>query len=103
MVRVSGLDLIRQLRAKGFTGEILVLTAYAGTLDENKYKQLAVDRAMRKPFDIADLLEWMQLGTHDDFCCFRALASIAACTAVCGEQTGGISKSVTVIICPSCM
>jgi hypothetical protein len=31
----------------------------------------------------------------------RALAAIATLTAVCGESTGGISKTVTVLVCLS--
>ena len=42
MVRVSGLDLVRGLRERGFKGQIVVLTAYAGTIEEDEYKKLQV-------------------------------------------------------------
>lgn len=59
MVRVSGLDLVRRLREKRFSGEIVVLTAYAGTLDEQEYKKLEVAGIMEKPFDINVLRPWL--------------------------------------------
>ena len=60
MLRVSGLDLVRRLREKGFVGEIVVLTAYAGTIEEAEYRKLEVAGIMEKPFDIAELREWLQ-------------------------------------------
>jgi two-component system chemotaxis response regulator CheY len=59
MVRVSGIDLVRRLREKGFHGEIVVLTAYAGTIEEEEYRKLEVAGIMEKPFDIAELREWL--------------------------------------------
>lgn len=59
MARVSGLDLVRSLRGKGFTGEIVVLTAYTGKLDEQEYKKLEVAGIMEKPFDVAELRQWL--------------------------------------------
>jgi CheY-like chemotaxis protein len=59
MVRVSGLDLVRRLREKGFSGEIVVLTAHAGTIDEEEYKKLEVAGMMEKPFDITELRDWL--------------------------------------------
>ena len=59
MVRVSGVDLVRQLRERGFAGEIVVLTAYAGTIEEQEYKKLEVAGIMEKPFDIAELRRWI--------------------------------------------
>jgi len=59
MLRLSGLDLVRILRNKGFAGEIVVLTAYAGTIEEQEYKKLEVAGLMEKPFDIAELRQWL--------------------------------------------
>jgi CheY-like chemotaxis protein len=59
MVRVSGLDLSRRLREKGFSGEIVVLTAFAGTIDEEEYKKLEVAGIMEKPFDLNELCQWI--------------------------------------------
>jgi CheY-like chemotaxis protein len=59
MVRVSGLDLVHRLRERGFKGEIVVLTAYAPTIDEAEYRKLEVAGIMEKPFDIAELRQWL--------------------------------------------
>jgi len=59
MVRVSGLDLVRQLREKGFGGEVMVLTAYAGKFEEQEYKKLEVAGIMGKPFEIGELRLWL--------------------------------------------
>jgi CheY-like chemotaxis protein len=60
MERVSGPELARALRDRGFAGEIAVLTAYAGTLDEQEYQKLAVAGIMQKPFDVAELIQWIE-------------------------------------------
>jgi len=59
MVRRSGLDLVRSLRAKGFAGEIVVLTAYAEEIDQEEYKKLVVAGIMKKPFDLTVLRQWI--------------------------------------------
>lgn len=60
MARVSGVDLVRRLREKGFAGEIVVLTAYAGTIEEEEYRKLEVAGIMEKPFDISELRRWIE-------------------------------------------
>jgi CheY-like chemotaxis protein len=60
MARVSGPELARQLRQRGFAGEIAVLTAYAGTLDEQEYQKLNVAGIMQKPFDVSELVQWIE-------------------------------------------
>lgn len=60
MLRLSGLDLVRLLRKRGFAGEIVVLTAYAGTIEENEYRKMEVAGIMEKPFDISDLRQWLE-------------------------------------------
>ena len=59
MFRLSGLDMVRILRSKGFAGEIFVLTAYAGTIEEQEYKKLEVACIMEKPFHIGELRQWL--------------------------------------------
>ncbi len=59
MVRVSGIDLVRRLRDRGFGGEIVVLTAYAGTIEEEEYRKLEVAGIMEKPFNISELRQWL--------------------------------------------
>jgi CheY-like chemotaxis protein len=60
MFRVSGLDLVRNLREQGFAGEIALLTGYAGTADKDEYKKLNVTAIMEKPFDTAELRRWIE-------------------------------------------
>lgn len=55
MFRVSGLDLVRRLRQKGYAGAVLVLTAYAGVAEEQEYRDLNVAAILKKPFDTAEL------------------------------------------------
>lgn len=59
MVRVSGLDLVRRLREEGFHGEIVVLTAYAGSIEADQYKELEVAGLMEKPFNVVELRQWL--------------------------------------------
>jgi CheY-like chemotaxis protein len=59
MVRVSGLDLVHRLRERGFKGDIVVLTAYAPTIDEDEYRKLEIAGIMEKPFDITELRSWL--------------------------------------------
>jgi len=59
MARVSGLDLVRKLREKDFAGQIVVLTAYAGNIEEQEYRKLEVAGIMGKPFDITELRQWL--------------------------------------------
>jgi CheY-like chemotaxis protein len=60
MFRVSGLDLVRSLRKKGFTGSVVLLTAYAGTAEKDEYRKLEVTAIMEKPFDTAELRQWIE-------------------------------------------
>jgi CheY-like chemotaxis protein len=55
MFRVSGLELVRKLRKRGFAGEILVVTAYAEIAEEQEYRELQVSGILKKPFDTAEL------------------------------------------------
>jgi two-component system, chemotaxis family, chemotaxis protein CheY len=60
MFRISGLDLVRSLREKGFTGSIILLTAYAGAAEKDEYRKLEVTAIMEKPFDTAELRRWIE-------------------------------------------
>jgi DNA-binding response OmpR family regulator len=55
MSRLSGLDLVRGLRKKGYSGAVVVLTGYAGMTEEQQYRDLDVAAILKKPFDIAEL------------------------------------------------
>jgi DNA-binding response OmpR family regulator len=59
MPRMSGLDLVRQLRAKKFGGKILVLSAHLSDEDIRAYEDLNVDMMMSKPFDFDELQQAM--------------------------------------------
>lgn len=59
MPRMTGLELVRQLRAKNFGGKILVLSAYLSDEDIQAYETLNVDMMMSKPFDFDELQQAM--------------------------------------------
>ena len=59
MPRMTGLELVRQLRAKNFGGKILVLSAHLSDDDIRAYEELSVDMMMSKPFDFDELQESM--------------------------------------------
>ncbi len=55
MPRMSGLELVRRLRARKFTGKILVLSAHLCDEDIRTYEALHVDMMMSKPFDFEEI------------------------------------------------
>jgi len=55
MPRMSGLELVRRLRARQFTGKILVLSAHLSDEDIHAYEELHVDMMMSKPFDFQEI------------------------------------------------
>src|SRR5438128_11489263 len=59
MPRMTGLELVRQLRAQSFSGKILVLSAHLSDDDIRAYEELSVDIMMSKPFDFDELQEAM--------------------------------------------
>lgn len=59
MPRMTGLELVRQLRTKNFLGKILVLSAYLSDEDIQAYEELGVDMMMSKPFDFEELQQAM--------------------------------------------
>lgn len=59
MPHMTGLELVRQLRVKKFSGKILVLSAYLSDDDIRAYEQLGVDMMMSKPFDFEELQQAM--------------------------------------------
>ena len=48
MPRMTGLELVRQLRAKNFSGKILVLSAHLSDEDIHAYEELSVDMMMSR-------------------------------------------------------
>jgi YesN/AraC family two-component response regulator len=59
MPRMTGLDLVRRLRAQNFGGKIFVLSAYLSDEVIRAYQDLSVDMMMTKPFDFDELQEAM--------------------------------------------
>jgi DNA-binding response OmpR family regulator len=55
MPKVSGLELVKQLRVKTFKGKILVLTGYLTPELKSEYLALGVDRILEKPFNRNEL------------------------------------------------
>jgi CheY-like chemotaxis protein len=61
MPRVTGLQLVRRLRAQNFGGKILVLSAHLADEDISAYEELSVDMMMSKPFDFDELQQAMAI------------------------------------------
>jgi DNA-binding response OmpR family regulator len=56
---MTGLQLVRRLRAKNFGGKILVLSAHLSEDTIRAYEELSVDMMMTKPFDFDELQQAM--------------------------------------------
>jgi CheY-like chemotaxis protein len=59
MPRMTGLQLVRRLRAQNFGGKILVLSAHLSDENIRAYEELSVDMMMSKPFDFDELQQAM--------------------------------------------
>ena len=55
MPRSGGLELVRKLRQRKYSGKIVVLSAYLSAENIGIYEELAVDEIVGKPFDSAEL------------------------------------------------
>jgi CheY-like chemotaxis protein len=55
MPRLSGLELVRRLRAENFGGKIVVLSAHLSDDNRRAYTELHVDTMLAKPFNIREL------------------------------------------------
>jgi DNA-binding response OmpR family regulator len=55
MPRVSGLELVRELRARKFEGKVVVLSAHLAEDNIKAYQKLGVNMLISKPFDVAEL------------------------------------------------
>lgn len=51
----SGLDLVRELRKRNFSGKIMVLSAHLSPSLREEYEQMDVHVMLDKPFNIQDL------------------------------------------------
>lgn len=57
MPRSGGLELVRKLRERKYTGKIVVLSAHLSPENIGAYEELAVDEVVSKPFDSTELRE----------------------------------------------
>jgi CheY-like chemotaxis protein len=64
MPRVSGLELVRQLRAQNFPGKVIVLSAHLGENNIRAYEELGVDMMISKPFDVEELQRTIEVMTN---------------------------------------
>ena len=55
MPRMTGLDLVRRLRVREFSGKIMVLSAHLTPENIQAYEELKVDMMFAKPFDCEEL------------------------------------------------
>ena len=55
MPRSGGLELVRQLRKRKYTGKIVVLSGHLSPENIGTYEELAVDEVVGKPIDSAEL------------------------------------------------
>ncbi|MEO7166350.1 MAG: response regulator [Spartobacteria bacterium] len=55
MPKVTGLQLVRELRARHFGGKIAVLSAHLTETNVEAYEGLGVDLMISKPFDVDEL------------------------------------------------
>lgn len=55
MPRMTGLEMVRQLRHQDFGGKIVVLSAFLNEENVRAYEALGVDLMLAKPFDMDEL------------------------------------------------
>ena len=63
MPRMTGLQLVPQLRKRQFAGKIVVISAYLTKENVQAYEELKVDMMLAKPFDVGELQMAMDLLT----------------------------------------
>jgi CheY-like chemotaxis protein len=56
MPRLSGLELVRELRRLKFAGRIIVLSGVVNSEKERSYRQLGIRTILEKPFQVRDLV-----------------------------------------------
>ena len=61
MPHLSGVELVRELKERGFRGKIMVLSAHLTAELREAYAQMNVDVLLDKPFDIHQLRETLDL------------------------------------------
>lgn len=65
MPKSGGLELVKKLRQRNYTGKIVILSAYLSPENIGTYEELDVDEVVSKPFDSAELREVIE-GLEED-------------------------------------
>lgn len=55
MPRMTGLEMVRKLRARNYSGKIVILSAFLNEATVEEYRTLGVDLMLDKPFDMDEL------------------------------------------------
>lgn len=55
MPRMTGLEMVRKLRARNYSGKVVVLSAFLNEATVEEYRALGVDLMLDKPFDMDEL------------------------------------------------
>jgi CheY-like chemotaxis protein len=66
MPGLGGIGLVKALRAIGYPGRIVILSAYLTHENEAEYEALGVDQLLSKPFNIQGLRRAMERALHPD-------------------------------------
>ena len=59
MPDMNGLAFVRRLKQLNFCGKIIVVSAYVSSREEREYRKLGVVGLMEKPFNVAELRDWI--------------------------------------------
>lgn len=55
MPKAGGLELVRQMRQRGFHGKVVIISAHLSPENIGAYEDLAIDEILEKPFDFKEL------------------------------------------------
>lgn len=66
MPELTGLELVRELRAHHFAGKIAVLSAHLNETNVHAYEELSVDLMLSKPFDVEELRHAIDVLSSED-------------------------------------
>ena len=66
MPRVSGLELVRELRARKFGGKVVVLSAHLAENNIKAYQELGVNMLISKPFDVDELRKTIDVLANEE-------------------------------------
>lgn len=84
--KLSGVDVVQRLRARGVTTPVIAVTAYAMVGDRERFLEAGFDDYLSKPLPVTELVEMVQ--KYELQCKSRQDADPALLTA---EQTGATS------------